>query len=168
MKNSPADAGDVRDAGSMPGRSPRGGNGITHSSVLAWKIPWTEATGGLHTVHGVARRQRPLSEHTQEAGSGAEGHTDFPPSISLRARSSGVLKRCFPLAERSGWGEGVILNPGKLPRPLGKVNRAAVPGHSPSLSPPYPSSSLNSRPDRAALSHIPAMSSCLLLQRTVE
>ena len=91
MKNSLADAGDVRDAGSIPGRSPRGGNGITHSSVLAWKIPWTEATGGLHTVHGVARRQRPLSEHAQEAGSGAEGHTDFPPSISLHARTSGVL-----------------------------------------------------------------------------
>ena len=27
----------------------------THSSILAWKIPWTEEPGGLHTVHGVAR-----------------------------------------------------------------------------------------------------------------
>ena len=26
----------------------------THSSSLAWKIPWTEEPGGLHTVHGVA------------------------------------------------------------------------------------------------------------------
>ena len=25
----------------------------THSSILAWKIPWTEEPGGLHTVHGV-------------------------------------------------------------------------------------------------------------------
>ena len=24
-----------------------------HSSVLAWTIPWTEESGGLHTVHGV-------------------------------------------------------------------------------------------------------------------
>ena len=27
----------------------------TLSSILAWKIPWTEEPGGLHTVHGVAR-----------------------------------------------------------------------------------------------------------------
>ena len=26
----------------------------THSSILAWEIPWTEEPGGLHTVHGVA------------------------------------------------------------------------------------------------------------------
>ena len=25
----------------------------THSSTLAWKIPWTEERGRLHTVHGV-------------------------------------------------------------------------------------------------------------------
>ena len=27
----------------------------THSSILAWKIPWTEKPGGRHTVHGVAK-----------------------------------------------------------------------------------------------------------------
>ena len=26
----------------------------THSSILAWKIPWTEEPGGL-TVHGIAK-----------------------------------------------------------------------------------------------------------------
>ena len=26
----------------------------THSSVLAWEIPWTEEPGGLQSVHGVA------------------------------------------------------------------------------------------------------------------
>ena len=26
----------------------------THSSILAWRIPWTEEPGGLHTVHGIA------------------------------------------------------------------------------------------------------------------
>ena len=25
-----------------------------HSSILAWRILWTEEPGGLHTVHGVA------------------------------------------------------------------------------------------------------------------
>ena len=28
----------------------------THSSILAWRIPWIEEPGGL-TVHGVARSQ---------------------------------------------------------------------------------------------------------------
>ena len=27
----------------------------THSSILAWRIPWTEEHGGLHIVHGVAK-----------------------------------------------------------------------------------------------------------------
>ena len=27
----------------------------SHSCILAWKIPWTEEPGRLHTVHGVAR-----------------------------------------------------------------------------------------------------------------
>ena len=29
----------------------------THSSVVACEIPWTEETGGLHTVHGVTKSQ---------------------------------------------------------------------------------------------------------------
>ena len=31
------------------GRSPGGGNGIP-SSILAWKIPWTEDSGGLPSM----------------------------------------------------------------------------------------------------------------------
>ena len=27
----------------------------THSSILAWKIPWTEGPGGLYIVHGAAK-----------------------------------------------------------------------------------------------------------------
>ena len=27
----------------------------THSSILAWKIPWTEEPGGLCIVHGVTK-----------------------------------------------------------------------------------------------------------------
>ena len=29
----------------------------THTSILAWEIPWTEEPGRLHTVHGVAKSQ---------------------------------------------------------------------------------------------------------------
>jgi len=48
VKNSTANAGDVRDVGSIPesGRSPEKGI-ATHSSILAWRIPWTEEPGGL-------------------------------------------------------------------------------------------------------------------------
>ena len=28
---------------------------VTQSTILAWKIPWTEDPGGLPTVHGVAK-----------------------------------------------------------------------------------------------------------------
>ena len=30
----------------------------TYSSIHAWEIPWTEETGRLHTVHGVAKEIR--------------------------------------------------------------------------------------------------------------
>ena len=45
VKDLPANAGD---ADSIPGsgRSPGEGN-ATHSSILAWEIPWTEEPGGL-------------------------------------------------------------------------------------------------------------------------
>ena len=34
-----------------------------HSSILAWKIPWTEEPGGLQ-VQGVAKSQTRLSDFT--------------------------------------------------------------------------------------------------------
>ena len=48
VKNPPADAGDK---GSIPesGRYLGGGH-ATHSSVLAWRIPWTEEPGGLQSM----------------------------------------------------------------------------------------------------------------------
>ena len=37
---------------------------VTHSSIPAWKIPWTEEPGRLHTVHGVWRvGQEWMTEH---------------------------------------------------------------------------------------------------------
>ena len=34
----------------------------THSSTLAWRIPWTEEPGRLHTVHGVVKSWTRLSD----------------------------------------------------------------------------------------------------------
>ena len=36
----------------------------THSSTLAWKIPWTEEPGRLHAVHGVTKSRARLSDFT--------------------------------------------------------------------------------------------------------
>ena len=51
VKNPSANAGDIRDAGSIPGSRRYPGGGITtHSSILAWRIPWTKEPGGLQSV----------------------------------------------------------------------------------------------------------------------
>ena len=58
VKNPLANAGNVKDVGSIPGlgRSPEGGrnsNPPPHPpspSILAWRIPWTEEPGGLQSM----------------------------------------------------------------------------------------------------------------------
>ena len=44
VKNLPANAGDTRDMGSIPGS---GISPAIHSTILAWKIPCTKESGGL-------------------------------------------------------------------------------------------------------------------------
>ena len=34
----------------------------THSSTLAWRIPWTEEPGRLQSIHGVAKSRTQLSD----------------------------------------------------------------------------------------------------------
>ena len=51
VKNPPANAGDIRDAGSIPGQEHPLEEGMTtHSSILVWRIPWTEKPGGLQSI----------------------------------------------------------------------------------------------------------------------
>ena len=51
MKNQPANAGDTRDAGLIPGTgNPLEEGMATHSSVLSWRIPWAEEPGGLQSI----------------------------------------------------------------------------------------------------------------------
>ena len=48
VKNLPAKAGDIRDVGLIPGSGRSLEKGIvTHSGILAWRIPWTGEPGGL-------------------------------------------------------------------------------------------------------------------------
>ena len=51
VKLLPANAGDARDLGSIPGSGRSPGEGTaTHSSILVWKIPWTEEPGRLQSM----------------------------------------------------------------------------------------------------------------------
>ena len=51
VKNPLVNAGDVGDAGSIPGWGGSLEKGVaTHSSVLAWRIAWTEEADGLQSM----------------------------------------------------------------------------------------------------------------------
>ena len=51
VKNLSANAGYRRDAGSIPGsEDPLEKEIATHSSILAWRIPWKEEPGGLQST----------------------------------------------------------------------------------------------------------------------
>ena len=51
VKNPPANTGDIRDADSIPGsEDPLEKEMVTHSSILAWKVPWTEEPGRLQSI----------------------------------------------------------------------------------------------------------------------
>ena len=56
VKSLSAKAGDIQGVDPFPGLGRSLEEGMaTRSSVLAWRIPWTEEHGGLHTVHRVAK-----------------------------------------------------------------------------------------------------------------
>ena len=64
-KNLLANAGDTRDAGSIPGQEDSLEEEMTtHSSILTWKIPWTEEPGHGVTKSGTWRKLL-LSMHTR-------------------------------------------------------------------------------------------------------
>ena len=74
-RNPPVSAGDVRDwVQSLDREDPLEEDRTTHSSVLAWRIPWTEEPGGLQSM-GLQRVRHDWGNlartHTQLPGRGA-------------------------------------------------------------------------------------------------
>ena len=61
----PANAGGVREVGLIPGlgKSLEGGH-AGHSSILAWRILWTEEPGGLQSMESQRVRQDWMTWHT--------------------------------------------------------------------------------------------------------
>ena len=51
VKNPPANEGDTRDmVQTLGGEDPLEEGTTAHSNMLAWRIPWTEETGGLQDI----------------------------------------------------------------------------------------------------------------------
>ena len=51
MKNLLDNAGDVKEVGFIPGlENPLEKGMATYSSILAWRSPWTEESGGLQSI----------------------------------------------------------------------------------------------------------------------
>ena len=51
VKNPPANVGDIKDVGLIPGLGRSLEEGMaTHSSTLTWRIPWTEEPRGLQSI----------------------------------------------------------------------------------------------------------------------
>ena len=55
VKNPPVNAGDIRNSGLVPGSGKPLEEGMaTHSSILAWRIPWIQEPGRLQST-GLSR-----------------------------------------------------------------------------------------------------------------
>ena len=55
VKNSPANARDIRDVGLTLGREDPLEEGMaTHSSIFAWRIPWPEKPGELQSIEATS------------------------------------------------------------------------------------------------------------------
>ena len=57
VKNLFANAGEVRDLGSLGREDPLEEGMATHSNILAWRIPWTEEPGRLQSMGSQRVRQ---------------------------------------------------------------------------------------------------------------
>ena len=63
-KGPPANAGDIRDVGLiLDWEDPLEEGMATHSTILAWRIPWTEEPSGLHSMGSHLTRLKRLNTH---------------------------------------------------------------------------------------------------------
>ena len=67
VKNPPANAGETGVAGLIPGwEDSLGKEMATHSSILAWEIPWTEEPGSLQSKGSQRVGHDFTTEHTAQ------------------------------------------------------------------------------------------------------
>ena len=65
VKDPPTNAGDIETQVRFLGlKDPLEEGMATHSSILAWRIPWTEELGGLQSMGSQRVRQHEATTHT--------------------------------------------------------------------------------------------------------
>ena len=124
VKNPSADAGVIRDVGSILGQEDLLEEGTaTHCSILAWRIPWTEEPGGLvHRVIQSRTRLKQLSTHACTVFPGGSGSKEYACNV-------GDLGLIPGWGRASGEGNGSPLQYSCLENPEDKgVWRATVHG----------------------------------------
>ena len=104
-RQAPANAGDT---GSIPGsgRYPREKETATHSSLLAWEIPWTEEPGRLQ-VHG-GGKESDTTESLSRLTLRNQVKPRTPQTTILLSREARVQFRMFELTLGSGIGLGSL------------------------------------------------------------
>ena len=84
---------------------------VTHSSILAWKIPWTEEPGGLQS-HGVTKSWTPLKQPSTRHGSmllfQLKKNTFFPSEAFILWKTS--VWSCFLMWSDIKWGQICFLS----------------------------------------------------------
>ena len=85
VKISPANAGDIETrVQSLGQEDPLEEVLVTHSSIPAWEIPWTEEPGGLYSPWGHKELDKQLSNSTTTATKNntlSQGHTPIQANI---------------------------------------------------------------------------------------
>ena len=107
VKNLPPSTGGIRDLGSIPGleRFPGGGM-ATHSSILTWRIAWTEEPGGLRSIGSRVRHDWSDLAHMHTTDSiGLIRLKIFTP----RPFRNDFADHCYRLHEMKGWNKWSLM-----------------------------------------------------------
>ena len=62
----------------------------THSSILAWRIPWTEGPGGLQSIRAAKNQTQHAHAHLYEPKLNINFHINFPISYYLFQRDTAI------------------------------------------------------------------------------
>jgi len=88
----------------------------TQSSILAWKIKWTEEPGGLHTVHGVPKNWTWLSDWSELNWSLVYWASQVVPVVKNSLANAGDMNSILELGRSGGaWQPTPVFFPGESP-----------------------------------------------------
>ena len=98
---------------SLGGEGPLEKGMATHSSILAWRIPWTEEPGGLHSTGSQSRTQQWLSKHARNRSIVTEWRDGSQPGAGgADSTTQGVLGQVGNIFERVALPAPSVWRPG--------------------------------------------------------